>query len=142
MPPSVDDMASMGLWAANGTTVDMLYLHWDLHTEIRRIEGENAETAGSEKLYGRYLERINNACGHRVLFVTGKGYMGLGSWNAKVHDRVCVLKGADTPFLLRAHPTEGSRHTLVGESYVVGIMEGEAMEEEGAEERMQTFWII
>ena len=142
MPPSMDDMTSMGLWAANSITIDISYLHWDLHKEIRRIEGGGAETAGSEKLYGRYLERIRDACGHRVLFVTARGYMGLGPWNAKVGDHVCVLKGADTPFLLRPVERKDERYTLVGETYVLGIMEGEAMADEEVDEKLQTFWIV
>ena len=140
--PSTEEMTSMGLWDANGIQVDISYLHWDLHGEIRRIDGEDAETAGSEKVYGRYLERIRNACGHRGLFVTERGYMGLGPWNAKVGDRVCVLKGADTPFLLRGDEREGERYTLVGESYVLGMMEGEVMAEEGVDERFETLWIV
>ncbi|KAK1752724.1 heterokaryon incompatibility protein-domain-containing protein [Echria macrotheca] len=141
LPPSLDEMTSLGLWAATGVSVDLSYLHWDLHNEIRRVEkDESAETAGSEKLYGMYLERIRNACGHRALFVTERGYIGLAPWNAKVGDEVCVLKGAKTPFLLREK--EGGKHRLVGEAYVLGIMEGEAMQGDDVGERMRTFWLV
>ncbi len=75
-------------------------------------------------------ERINRACAHRALFVTKAGYIGLAPWNAKVGDSVCVLAGGKTPYLLRAEGTEGAeQYSLVGETYVYGIMDGQVAPE-------------
>lgn len=54
-------------------------------------------------------------------------------------DIVCVLFGAQVPFILRR---KDSRYQLVGESYVHGIMYGEAIKmlEDGELEK-QTFSI-
>lgn len=59
----------------------------------------------------------------RVMFVTEKGYLGLGPARTEVADKVSLIAGAHVPFVLR----EGaSGWILVGEAYVHGIMYGEA----------------
>ena len=141
-PPSVDEMTSMEMGKATSIATDLTCLDWDLHNELRRIAGDDTETRGSELLYGKFLERIRSCCGHRRLFVTNRGYMGLGPWNAEVGDQVCVLLGGKTPFLLRARREQLCEYTLVGELYVYGIMEGEGMPGEDVEEKMQAFHII
>ena len=60
----------------------------------------------------------------RGFFVTENGYMGLGS--PQVGDEVWVLFGGDLPFILRPEPGDSS-HTLIGDCYVQGIMNREAM---------------
>jgi hypothetical protein len=44
-------------------------------------------------------------------------------------DRVCVLYGGITPFVLRK---KGIYHQLIGECYVAGLMRGEAVDERDA----------
>jgi len=70
-----------------------------------------------------WLPRDN--CWNRVLFNTLNGYMGLGPKVSKPGDVVCVLGGGMVPILLR--PANGY-FQVVGESYVHGIMEGEAVQ--------------
>lgn len=57
-------------------------------------------------------------------FITENGYMGLG--NPQVGDEIWVLFGGNTPFVLRPDPKIG-HHFLLGECYLHGIMDGEAM---------------
>ncbi|KAK3391250.1 heterokaryon incompatibility protein-domain-containing protein [Podospora didyma] len=148
--PSIDDTASHNLWQLADMSIDGAKLYWDLHAELRRIaesEGTKIETAGSEDVYGEYLRRICEACGHRRLLITGRGYMGLAPWNAKIGDKVCVLKGGKTPFLLREEGKgdegEDNVHSFVGEAYVYGIMGGEAMPGgKNAEGKMQSFCLM
>jgi hypothetical protein len=61
-------------------------------------------------------------------FVTSKGYMGMG--NPKVHDKVFVLRGGNTPFVLRSHANLDAhmQFTVVGNCYVHGIMDGEVLD--------------
>ncbi|KAH7238140.1 heterokaryon incompatibility protein-domain-containing protein [Fusarium tricinctum] len=59
----------------------------------------------------------------RVLFVTEKGYLGLGPARTQVGDSVSLIVGAHVPFVLRKG-TQG--WILIGESYVHGVMYGEA----------------
>lgn len=78
------------------------------------------------KKYREYVRRIFRACAHRALFVTKKGYIGLAPWNAREGDEIAVLNGGRTPHLLRRTEVNG-QFTLVGETYVYGIMAGEAV---------------
>ncbi|EEU35878.1 uncharacterized protein NECHADRAFT_34976 [Fusarium vanettenii 77-13-4] len=80
------------------------------------------------KEYGNCVRRIYQACAHRRLLVTSRGYLGLAPWNARVGDAIFVLKGGKTPFLLREHEAPGQEHRLVGEAFVYGIMAGEAVD--------------
>ena len=60
----------------------------------------------------------------RKFFTTQNGHIGLGPLSMKRGDSVCILKGGQIPFLLRK---DGIHHCLIGESYVYGLMKGEAM---------------
>lgn len=79
---------------------------------------------------------IKTATAGRVLFVTEKGYIGLGPPSTALGDEVCILVGGSTPFVLRnmgeryVSPKVGdvTCHSLIGDCYVQGIMQGEAME--------------
>ena len=51
--------------------------------------------------------------------------MGMAPYSAHVGDLICVLFGGQTPFVLRKREPEG--YLLVGECYVHGIMDGEAI---------------
>ena len=64
------------------------------------------------------------ACIGRRFFITTKGFMGLAPAIAQVGDKVCLISGCCTPFIIRP---EGPNYALVGESYVHGVMDGELM---------------
>lgn len=66
---------------------------------------------------------IKFALGRRF-FVSKDGYFGLAPPNAEKGNRVAVLYGVDVPFILRR---SGSSFKVVGESYVHGLMHGEAV---------------
>ena len=67
----------------------------------------------------------------RLLYRTKRGYLGLGPWSVRPGDEVWVISGARTPFVLRKSSSDESSDTekrsLIGESYVHGIMNGEAI---------------
>ncbi|PQE20174.1 Heterokaryon incompatibility protein [Rutstroemia sp. NJR-2017a BBW] len=68
---------------------------------------------------------VRQAAMKRAFFVTEKGYMGLGPLSMVEGDLVYVLSGGQVPFILR--PTISAEgFALVGESYIHGIMDGEA----------------
>src|SRR5262249_34310553 len=80
---------------------------------------------------------VTSATTNRRFFLTEQGYMGLGPMNMQVGDVVYILCGGNTPFLLRTAgaksvPEVGERECkiLVGDCYVHGIMDGEAMDTE------------
>ena len=61
------------------------------------------------------------------LFTTGNAdaIIGTGPEGLQVGDIVCVLYGSDVPFIL--HPDGQGHYTFIGECYVSGIMQGEAL---------------
>jgi hypothetical protein len=62
------------------------------------------------------------------MFLTAQGYLGLGHEGFQVGDTVCILSGGDVPFLLREHVQEDQKVFLfLGECYIHGVMDGEAM---------------
>jgi hypothetical protein len=71
------------------------------------------------------LELTQFALGRRF-FITRNGYFGLGPQAARQGDRVVVLLGVDVPLVLRR---VDKTHHVVGEAYVHGIMNGEAVEQ-------------
>ncbi len=52
--------------------------------------------------------------------------MGIGSHDTRVGDKVVVLLGGDVPFILRDEHDGREPLRLIGESYVHGLMNGEA----------------
>ena len=62
----------------------------------------------------------------RRLAVTEKGYLGLVSNDVQKGDRVAVLMGSETPFILRKRSFGG--FAMIGETYIHGIMDGEIIE--------------
>lgn len=91
----------------------------------------------------------------RVLFKTKLGFMGLGPWDTEAGDSLCVFYGGPALYLLRrsvgdipttVSPTSQlgphSSFHFVGESYVYGLMDGEAMNESIFPRTEQIFNII
>ncbi len=74
---------------------------------------------------------------HRRKFVATKcGYMGFCPMQCKKGDVITVLTGGTVPIILR--PDESAResgfgrgYTVIGDSYVHGIMDGEVVESGG-----------
>ncbi|CAO2658363.1 Nn.00g060860.m01.CDS01 [Neocucurbitaria sp. VM-36] len=66
-------------------------------------------------------------------FILKKGFIGLGPMNMRVGDTVHILLGGSVPFVLRPvaeqqGPTgQPKRYEFVGNCYVQGIMDGEAL---------------
>ncbi|KAI1459366.1 heterokaryon incompatibility protein-domain-containing protein [Annulohypoxylon moriforme] len=74
-----------------------------------------------EHSYGQAMYR-------RRLFTTVNGYLGISTRALKQGDKVCVLRGCPVPVLLR--PIE-AQYENVGEAYVHGLMNGEALSPQG-----------
>lgn len=60
----------------------------------------------------------------RRMFISGSGLVGLAPWNAGEGDVVCALLGCRSPVVLRR---DGKGWVLIGEVFVEGFMDGEAM---------------
>jgi hypothetical protein len=85
----------------------------------------------------------------RLLFKTKRGYIGLGPEHTQPGDAVFILEGSAVPLLLRLHQdqspviftnlanqkvrVEKPCYELVGSSFILGMMDGEAMPQLDAE---------
>ncbi|UPK95044.1 hypothetical protein LCI18_005979 [Fusarium solani-melongenae] len=74
------------------------------------------------------------------LIATTSGYLGLAPRGTAVGDRLCVLKGSDVPVLLRR--TNLGSYTVVGTTFMEGLMDGEAAELEQARKGMDQWFQI
>lgn len=79
------------------------------------------------------LARVSVNLQSRLLCTTENGHLGLAAYGTKPGDVVATLMGCNVPFILRKVKHEGSSGStgpfwLVGEAYVHGIMDGEAID--------------
>ena len=81
------------------------------------------------------LETIHQNISRRRLFITRKGYIGLAPESASVGDHIVVLYGCSVPLTFRRESSTGidckekeMKVRLIGECYVHGIMDGEAVQ--------------
>ncbi|PQE04120.1 heterokaryon incompatibility het-6 protein [Rutstroemia sp. NJR-2017a BVV2] len=72
---------------------------------------------------------IDGILKHRVLITTERGYIGVTADTAKPGDLVCIVRGAQFPLILREND-DGTTFKFVGDSYIHGIMDGEAVDEQ------------
>ena len=81
----------------------------------------------------RYATSFVYMAGLRRLFVTAKGYLGLGAQSVQRGDKVFVFLGGLVPFVLRSSSSSSMEgdgyYRFVGEAYVHGFMSGEALKD-------------
>ena len=74
--------------------------------------------------YWSTVAAFSTRLGNGRFCVTARGYIGFVPYEAKVGDEICIIYGGVVPFVLRQ--SKGSSR-LIGESYIHGIMYGEAL---------------
>jgi len=81
-------------------------------------------------LVTQYLERVQSVVWNRRLSrLTYTGRLGLLPVDAEPGDSICILLGCSVPVVLRPDDFEDPSHfVLIGECYVHGIMNGEALD--------------
>lgn len=82
--------------------------------------GIDSNSDGSNQL----VELFERTCNNRRFFNTSTGYLGIGPNISQPGDVVVVFQGCRAPIILR--PCEQAHYSVIGESYVYGIMNGEA----------------
>jgi hypothetical protein len=115
--------------AASMNTVTMLPLLLPNQSKTEDLEPNCSPLNTADT--SRYTYALNPSI-NRQIFITASGYLGLGPDGVMEDDIVVVLLGGHVPFVLRA--TDSNQWKLTGECYVHGIMNGEALEGEGADE--------
>jgi hypothetical protein len=71
-----------------------------------------------------YASLARNFCYNRSFVITSNGQMGIGPSGTRVGDTVAIVPGSGVPYILRY---QGSSWMLIGESYIHGLMDGEAI---------------
>ena len=89
------------------------------------FKGHNMESS-----INPFAALVEETYDRRRLFVTKKGYIGVGFESLTVGDKVILPAGADAPYVFRPVAGRDGAYNLIGEAYVHGIMEGEALKNE------------
>jgi hypothetical protein len=76
---------------------------------------------------------------YRRFFITCRGWFGLGAPDCTTGDTVAIFYGYSVPVIFRPLQNE---HTFIGNAYVHGIMNGEALDTGGREEIPSVDFVI
>ncbi|CVL07323.1 related to heterokaryon incompatibility protein (het-6OR allele) [Fusarium mangiferae] len=105
----------------------------DLPPPISKFMSSNTEPVGKSSEIGadeRYFRwGLMRYMRGRCLMRTELGYLAISSKEARPKDRVVIIAGGRTPYILRQ--MSDNQFTFVGEAYVHGIMLGEWLRREG-----------
>jgi hypothetical protein len=83
---------------------------------------------------------VETTFGRRFMW-TEDGKMGLVPAAAEVNDKICVFFGGQVLYIIRE--VDEGKHEFIGECYVHGLMDGEALDPLGCyEERAEDFVLI
>jgi hypothetical protein len=106
----------------------------------RSIEWPDDIPTIHESLYfSRFQKCMQRCITDTVLFETKDGYLGLGPKMMRKGDLICVLLGSKVPFIMRK---VDNHFILLGECFVLGLMDGEAIDWLEAERvKLQEFQI-
>lgn len=74
-----------------------------------------------------FNDLVHMSCNGSRIVRTKTGLVGTAPWAVQEGDLICVLYGGQTPFVLRGDDKCPGKFRFVGDCYVHGIMEGEAL---------------
>jgi hypothetical protein len=87
--------------------------------------------AGDAKMVKPFLDRVQSVIWNRKFFVSkDSGLLGLAPLYAKAGDLICIFYGCSVPVILREHVSAGHYFQFIGECYVHGVMDGEALRQQ------------
>ncbi|KAI6082596.1 heterokaryon incompatibility protein-domain-containing protein [Hypoxylon rubiginosum] len=104
-------------------------------SSLNSIDTEDCLTLTQPRHVEEFLKRVQAVVWNRRIF-RSQGpadlqgdLIGLAPQHTRLGDRVCILYGCSVPVILRAHRQSATNvlWELVGEAYVDGIMEGQAI---------------
>ncbi|KAH7386360.1 heterokaryon incompatibility protein-domain-containing protein [Cadophora sp. MPI-SDFR-AT-0126] len=121
----------------NGSNVPSWYRRAFLHCLAESTPNGDINTKALIKacadstLVVDFLQRVQSVIWNRKLLVSKDNkWIGLAPMAAQENDIICILYGCSVPVVLRKQEVEGETFwELVGECYVHGMMDGEAMEQ-------------
>lgn len=125
LTPRADDSMQNAFWRA-------ILGGWVLQPDVPGREIKDSD-CGLFYNFLRVLQRnelyetIRIMAINQAFFITAFGYVGMGPPTTQKGDQVWILRGGWVPFVLRPRSKHGE-YTLVGDAYVHGIMNGEAVD--------------
>ena len=125
-------------WGISGESLLGMFPSWESNLDQFRDGTRESFHANKESTYTllysmeTVTETIKAACGGRRLFVSRKGRLGLCPPRTMKGDLIYVVPGVHAPILVRRTAAFGAKANrkpveFVGESYVHGLMDGEAL---------------
>lgn len=85
---------------------------------------DHADQADAKRFTTGLLRALERTVRRRQIFCSKDGHLCLGPESARPDDLLCLLFGAEVPFVLRRCNDD---YLLVGEVYIHGVMDGEMM---------------
>ncbi|KAF4637062.1 hypothetical protein G7Y89_g1030 [Cudoniella acicularis] len=105
---------------------------WEFIQETLKLANARDLSEEAQNNKEAIIDSFRSAYTCRRLFRTRGNLLGVSAQSLKEGDAVWVVAGAAVPFLLRKLPN--GNQELVGEAYVHGIMQGEAVSRQGKSE--------
>ena len=106
-------------------------------TEAREAYAEAVKVLGTprqhypEQRANQIVSSILQSIGSRRFFVSSNehGWMGLAPFTARKGDQVAIFRGGNVPYIIRRHGNPDKEEwTYIGDAYVHGAMDGEALD--------------
>ena len=98
----------------------------DFEAFITLVQDAHNHPTLPNKLLQNYLYSVWFHARGRRMFITSRGYIGLGDGRSQAGDIVIIMLGADVPYILREGAID--QYKLIGEAYVHGIMDGQGLD--------------
>jgi hypothetical protein len=96
-----------------------------IHGAFLEVKQPSPRYIKPSKVRLNYMKVLKSLYDRRP-FSSTEGYVGLAPAHSKSGDIICILFGADFPFIIRK--AAKGQYELVGEAFVYGIMDGEGLE--------------
>ena len=110
------------------------------HAAVRRSEICIPISLLVMNLAYKFLIAIYTKAERRSLCITEKGYLCLALPDAKIGDSLCILLGGRVLYILQRKGE--SVYNLVEESYIHGLIKGEAFKNEASKEYIKDIKLV
>lgn len=159
LPERPDDEKLLGVALRRTMTADFYSggeprtLHYDrFFPYLASWSRQEAGDVISRELMEEHEHFVDSVLRNRRLYIVGDephdGYLCLADADTRVGDWVCILFGGDVPYVLRPNRTDegpdGTVQTweLIGECYVHGFMDGEALQGRDSSLHTESFVLV
>lgn len=97
------------------------------HFNMNNLKNMKGTPSGKVEFLDRVQQVVWNRRIIRTRGQTGREFIGITPQKSQIYDIICIFFGCSVPVVLRPIPTTGE-FTFIGECYVHGVMDGEAVD--------------